>query len=132
MKTQILWAIKNRRFNTFNFTKSQTSVHWDYNYKRKIALSPSCQWAYRDWVRMSGTWNCERTCRSYIYLSKCKKNIWHYWVMMVNIPSLPLSCLHPFLSCAQLERDNISSRLNSGRKQYVEKCGKLGRPTGST
>ena len=34
-------------------------------------------------------------------------------------------------TCAQLERDNISFRLNSGRKQYVEKGGKLGRPTGS-
>lgn len=35
-------------------------------------------------------------------------------------------------TCAQLERDNISFRLNSGRKQYVEKGGKLGRPTEST
>ena len=36
-------------------------------------------------------------------------------------------------TCAQLERDNISFRLNSGRKQYVERGGgKLGRPTGST
>ena len=35
-------------------------------------------------------------------------------------------------TCAQLERDNISFRLNSGRKQYVEKGGKLGKPTGST
>ena len=35
-------------------------------------------------------------------------------------------------TCAQLERDNISFRLNSGRKQYVENGGKLGRPTGST
>ena len=35
-------------------------------------------------------------------------------------------------TCAQLERDNISFRLNSGRKQYVEKGGKLGRPIGST
>ena len=34
-------------------------------------------------------------------------------------------------TCAQLERDNISFRLNSGRMQYVEKGGKLGRPTGS-
>ena len=34
-------------------------------------------------------------------------------------------------TCAQLERDNISFRLNSGRKQYVEKGGQLGRPTGS-
>ena len=35
-------------------------------------------------------------------------------------------------TCAQLERDNISFRLNSGRKLYVEKGGKLGRPAGST
>lgn len=35
-------------------------------------------------------------------------------------------------TCAQMERDNISFRLNSGRKQYVEKGGKLGRPAGST
>ena len=35
-------------------------------------------------------------------------------------------------TCAQLERDNISFRLNSGRRQYVEKGGKLGRPAGST
>lgn len=35
-------------------------------------------------------------------------------------------------TCAQLERDNISFRLNSGRKQYIEKGGKLGRPAGST
>ena len=44
-------------------------------------------------------------------------------------------------TCAQLERDNISFRLtalawwalanNSGRKQYILKGGKLGRPTGS-
>ncbi len=34
-------------------------------------------------------------------------------------------------TCAQLERDNISFRLNSGRKQYVVKGGKLGRPAGS-
>ena len=37
-----------------------------------------------------------------------------------------------FSTCAQLERDNITFRLNSERKQYVEKGGKLGRPTGST
>jgi len=34
-------------------------------------------------------------------------------------------------TCAQLERDNISFRLNSGRKQYVANGGKLGRPAGS-
>ena len=48
-------------------------------------------------------------------------------------PSLLASVMIAILStCAQLERDNISFRLNSERKQYVEKSGKLGRPTGST
>ena len=48
-------------------------------------------------------------------------------------PSLLASVMIAILStCAQLERDNITLRLNSERKQYVEKGGKLGRPTGST
>ena len=34
-------------------------------------------------------------------------------------------------TCAQLERDNITFRLNSGRKRYIESGGKLGRPRGS-
>ena len=34
-------------------------------------------------------------------------------------------------TCAQLERDNITFRLNSGRKRYIENGGKLGRPKGS-
>ena len=34
-------------------------------------------------------------------------------------------------TCAQLERDSISFRLNSGRKQYIENGGKLGRKKGS-
>lgn len=34
-------------------------------------------------------------------------------------------------TCAQLERDSISFRLNSGRKLYVEKGGQLGRKKGS-
>lgn len=34
-------------------------------------------------------------------------------------------------TCAQLERDNISFRLQSGRKRYMEKGGKLGRKVGS-
>nr|WP_254918811.1 recombinase family protein [Segatella copri] len=33
-------------------------------------------------------------------------------------------------TCAQLERDNISFRLQSGRKRYIEKGGKLGRNVG--
>ena len=35
-------------------------------------------------------------------------------------------------TCAQLERENIQFRLNSGRQQYIEKGGKLGRKTGTT
>lgn len=39
----------------------------------------------------------------------------------------------PTLStCAQLERENIKFRLNSGRKLYIERGGKLGRKVGST
>lgn len=34
-------------------------------------------------------------------------------------------------TCAELERDNIKYRLNSGRKRYIEQGGKLGRPTGT-
>ena len=47
---------------------------------------------------------------------------------------------HPFLfapimiamlsTCAQLERDNISFRLRSGWKRYIEKTGRLGRKVG--
>lgn len=35
-------------------------------------------------------------------------------------------------TCAQMERDNISFRLNSGRAQYIANGGKLGRKAGST
>lgn len=35
-------------------------------------------------------------------------------------------------TCAQLERDNISFRLQSGRKRYIENGGRLGRKPGST
>lgn len=34
-------------------------------------------------------------------------------------------------TCAQLERENIKFRLNSGRKLYIEKGGQLGRKMGS-
>ena len=34
-------------------------------------------------------------------------------------------------TCAQLERDSISFRLNSGRKQYIENGGQLGRKKGT-
>ena len=52
---------------------------------------------------------------------------------MEDKPSLLASVMIAILStCAQLERDNITFRMNSERKQYVEKGVKLGRPTGST
>lgn len=35
-------------------------------------------------------------------------------------------------TCAQLERDSIQFRLNSGRRRYIENGGRLGRPKGST
>ena len=35
-------------------------------------------------------------------------------------------------TCAQLERDNITFRLQSGRNQYIAKGGRLGRKPGST
>ena len=47
-------------------------------------------------------------------------------------PSLFAPILLATLStCAQLERENIQFRLNSGRKRYIENGGKLGRPQGS-
>lgn len=35
-------------------------------------------------------------------------------------------------TCAQMEKDNIQFRLNSGRRVYIENGGRLGRPKGST
>ena len=47
-------------------------------------------------------------------------------------PSLFVPIMVATLStCAQLERDNISFRLQSGRKRYIEKGGKLGCKVGS-
>lgn len=34
-------------------------------------------------------------------------------------------------TCAEMERENIVYRLNSGRAQYIKNGGKLGRPVGS-
>ncbi len=46
-------------------------------------------------------------------------------------PSLFVRIMTSTLStCAQLERDNISFRLQSGRKRYIEKGGKLGLKVG--
>ncbi|MBQ2511685.1 MAG: helix-turn-helix domain-containing protein [Bacteroidales bacterium] len=35
-------------------------------------------------------------------------------------------------TCAEMERENIQYRLNSGRRVYIEKGGQLGRKKGST
>ena len=48
-------------------------------------------------------------------------------------PSLFTPILIATLStCAEMERENIYYRLNSGRRLYIEKGGKLGRKRGST
>jgi len=50
-----------------------------------------------------------------------------------NNPSLFAPVMIATLStCAQLERENIKFRLNSGRQNYIAKGGKLGRNIGST
>ena len=46
-------------------------------------------------------------------------------------PSLFAPIIATLSTCAQLERDNISFRLQSGRKRYIENGGKLGRKVGS-
>ncbi len=40
--------------------------------------------------------------------------------------------LETLATCAELEREPIQFRLNSGRKRYIEAGGKLGRPEGSS
>ena len=60
-------------------------------------------------------------------------------IRQVQAATASLNSLRQFASimiatlstCAQLERDNISFRLQSGRKRYIEKGGKLGRKLGS-
>ena len=62
--------------------------------------------------------------------STFKRNSLHYWTMKNIRPSLPPIMIATLSSCAQLERDNISFRLQSGRKRYIEKGGKLGLKVG--
>ena len=50
-----------------------------------------------------------------------------------GMPSLFAPVMIATLStCAQLERENIKFRLNSGRANYIARGGKLGRKKGST
>ena len=72
--------------------------------------------------------------------STFKMNSLYYWTMKevrpytfsADLPALFAPIMIATLStCAQLERDNISFRLQSGRKRYIEKGGKLGRKIGS-
>ena len=46
-------------------------------------------------------------------------------------PSLFAPIMTTLSTCAQLERDKISFRLQSGRKRFIDKGGKLGRKVGS-
>ena len=63
--------------------------------------------------------------------STYKRNNLHYRSKEGH-PSLFAPIMIATLStCAQLERDNISFRLQSGRKRYIEIGGKLGRKVGS-
>ena len=66
-----------------------------------------------------------------VYKRQFKRNSLHYWTMKNIRPSLPPIMIATLSSCAQLDRDNISFRLQSGRKRYLEKGGKLGRTVGS-
>ena len=63
--------------------------------------------------------------------STFKRNSLYYWTMRGS-PSLfaPIMVATLFDLCA-IGRDNISFRLQSGRKRYIEKGGKLGCKVGS-
>lgn len=70
----------------------------------------------------------------------CKKNHLNVYFQKENISIFQADgCENPFLTvmiavlgtCAQMERENIQYRLNSGRRVYIEKGGKLGRKVGS-
>ncbi len=72
------------------------------------------------------------------YCKECNMNI---YFQKENLSLfLPDGTKNPFLNifisvlgtCAEMERENISFRLQSGRKHYVENGGKLGRRPGST
>lgn len=71
----------------------------------------------------------------------CKDNRLNIYFQKENLSIFqPDGTKNPFLNifisvlgtCAEMERDNIKFRLNSGRAQYIANGGKLGRKVGST
>ena len=73
-------------------------------------------------------------------VKRCKDNNLNIYFQKENLSIfLPDGKPNPLLAilisvlgtCAQLERENIQYRLNSGRARYIEKGGKLGRKYGS-
>ena len=73
-------------------------------------------------------------------VKRCKDNHLNIYFQKENLSIFqPDGSKNPFLNifisvlgtCAEMERENIKFRLNSGRKQYIENGGKLGRKVGS-
>lgn len=74
-------------------------------------------------------------------VKRCKDNSLNIYFQKENLSIFqPDGTKNPFLNifisvlgtCAEMERENIKFRLNSGRAKYVEEGGRLGRKVGST
>lgn len=74
-------------------------------------------------------------------VKRCKDNNLNIYFQKENLSIFqPDGTKNPFLNifisvlgtCAELERENIKFRLNSGRAKYVEEGGRLGRKVGSS
>ena len=74
-------------------------------------------------------------------VKRCKDNSLNIYFQKENLSIFqPDGTKNPFLTifisvlgtCAEMERDNIKYRLNSGRAKYIAEGGKLGRKVGST
>lgn len=74
-------------------------------------------------------------------VKRCKENNLNIYFQKENLSIFqPDGSKNPFLNifisvlgtCAEMERDNIRFRLNSGREKYIADGGKLGRKQGST
>lgn len=74
-------------------------------------------------------------------VKRCKDNSLNIYFQKENLSIFqPDGTKNPFLNifisvlgtCAEMERENIKFRLNSGREKYIAEGGKLGRKVGST
>jgi len=74
-------------------------------------------------------------------VKRCKDNSLNIYFQKENLSIFqPDGTKNPFLNifisvlgtCAEMERENIKFRLNSGRERYIANGGKLGRKVGST